>query len=53
MIARMAKFFTALGGAAVQIVNLGLVDGDAQHWITVVAGVLTAAAVYMVPNASQ
>lgn len=48
--ARIAKFLTALAGAGAQILNLGLVDGEAQHWITVVVGVVTAAAVYLVPN---
>lgn len=47
---RIAKFLTALAGAAAQVVNLGLIAGTAQHWVTVAAGLLTAAAVYMVPN---
>ena len=47
---RIAKFLTALAGAGTQIVALGLVEGDAQHWVAVLVGLLTAAAVYAVPN---
>lgn len=47
---RAAKFLTALAGAAAQVVALGLVDGTAEQWLTVAISVLTAAAVYMVPN---
>lgn len=50
--ARIAKFLTALAGAAAQAVNLGLVSGDAQHWATILIGVLTAGAVFAVPNAT-
>ena len=48
--ARIAKFLTALAGAAAQAVTLGLISGTARSWATVVIGVLTAAAVYLVPN---
>lgn len=48
--ARIAKFLAALAGAAAQAVNSGLIDGDARNWLTVVIAVLTAAAVYLVPN---
>ena len=48
--ARIAKFLTALAGAAAQVISLGLVSGDAQNWVAVVIGVVTAAAVYLVPN---
>jgi len=48
--ARIAKFLTALAGAAAQAISLGLVDGDARNWVTVIIGVVTAAAVYLVPN---
>lgn len=48
--ARIAKFLTALAGAAAQAISLGLVDGDARNWATVIIGVITAAAVYLVPN---
>ena len=51
--ARIAKFLTALAGAAAQAVSLGLVDGDARSWATVIIGILTAAAVYLVPNAAD
>lgn len=47
---RIAKFLTALAGAGTQLVVLGLVEGDAEHWVAVIVGVLTAAAVYLVPN---
>ncbi len=50
MMKRAAKFFTALAGAAAQIVTLGVVSGDAQHWLTVAVSALTAIAVFMVPN---
>lgn len=48
--ARIAKFLAALAGAAAQAVSLGLVDGDARSWMTVAIGLLTAVAVYLVPN---
>lgn len=47
---RIAKFLTALAGAAAQAVSLGLIDGDARSWATIIIGVLTAGAVYLVPN---
>jgi hypothetical protein len=50
-LARAAKFLTALAGAAAQAVSLGLVSGTARSWATVVIGVLTAGAVFLVPNA--
>lgn len=49
--ARIAKFLTALAGAAAQAVTLGLISGTARSWATVVIGMLTAGAVYLVPNA--
>jgi len=49
-IAQAAKFLTALAGALAQALTLGLVAGAARGWATVVVGVLTAAAVYLVPN---
>lgn len=48
--ARVAKFLAALAGAAAQALSLGLVSGTTRGWLTVVIGVLTAAAVYLVPN---
>jgi len=48
--ARIAKFLTALAGAAAQLVALGLVDGTTQGVLTVAISVLTAAAVFLVPN---
>lgn len=47
---RVAKFLTALAGAGAQLIALGLVEGDTQHWVAVTVGVLTATAVYLVPN---
>lgn len=46
-----AKFLVALAGAVTQIIGQGLIDGDAAQWLSIIAGVLTAIAVYMVPNA--
>lgn len=48
--ARIAKFLAALAGAAVQAISLGLVDGDIRSWVTVAIGLVTAGAVYLVPN---
>jgi len=45
-----AKFLTALAGAGAQIISLGLVKGTTEQWMSVAIGLLTAAAVYMVPN---
>lgn len=50
---RAAKFLTALAGAGAQIISQGLVDGAAAAWLGVAVGVLTAAAVYLVPNTPQ
>jgi len=47
---RLAKFLTALAGAGAQIVASGLVDSRAEHWINILVAVLTALAVYLVPN---
>jgi hypothetical protein len=49
-VSRMAKFLAALAGAATQAVSLGLVEGTARSWATVIIGVLTAGAVYLIPN---
>lgn len=46
----IAKFLTALAGAGAQILALGLIDGPAEQWVTIAIGVLTAAAVFLVPN---
>lgn len=48
--ARIAKFLTALAGAGAQIIALGLADGTASKWLTVIISILTASAVYLVPN---
>lgn len=48
--ARIAKFLTALAGAGAQIIALGMVDGTAENVVSVTIGILTAAAVFLVPN---
>jgi uncharacterized membrane protein YphA (DoxX/SURF4 family) len=48
--ARVAKFLTALAGAGAQALALGLVTGPAQSWVSVGIGILTAVAVFLVPN---
>lgn len=48
--ARIAKFLTALAGAGAQLVALGLIDGAAENAVSVGIGVLTALAVFLVPN---
>ena len=50
MIQRAAKFLVALAGAATQVITLGLVAGTAAQWTGLGVGLLTAAAVYLVPN---
>ncbi len=47
---RIAKFLTALAGAAAQVISLGLVDGTTQNMLTVGISALTAVAVFVVPN---
>jgi hypothetical protein len=47
---RIAKFLTALAGAAAQVLALGLLDATAQSMVSVGIAVLTAVAVFMVPN---
>ena len=44
------KAAVAVLAAAAEIVNLGLVHGTAQHWISSVLAVAAAAGVYVVPN---
>lgn len=47
---RVAKFLAALAGAAAQAIALGLATGTARGVLTVGISVLTAAAVFLVPN---
>jgi hypothetical protein len=47
---RIAKFLTALAGAGAQLIALGLVDGAAENITSVAIGLLTAGAVFLVPN---
>lgn len=49
---RVAKFLAALAGAAAQLAAMGLVDGQAQQFLSLAVGILTAAAVFLVPNSS-
>lgn len=44
------KFVTALSGAAAEAISLGLLSGQAEHWVTGGLAVLTAFLVYLVPN---
>jgi hypothetical protein len=47
---RIAKFLTALAGAGAQVLALGLLDDKAQAIASAGIAVLTAAAVFLVPN---
>ena len=48
--ALFAKFLTALAGVAAQAITLGLAVGDVAKWVTLGIGLITAVAVYFVPN---
>lgn len=47
---KIAKFLTALAGAGAQLITFGLITGTAQNVVSVATGLLTAIAVYLVPN---
>lgn len=47
---RIAKFVAALAGVAAQVVASGLVDGAAREWMSQGIAILTAVAVFLVPN---
>lgn len=47
---RIAKFLTALAGAGAQVLALGLFDDKAQAAVSACIAVLTAVAVFLVPN---
>lgn len=47
---RIAKFLTALAGAGAQVLALGLLDDKAQAVASAAIAVLTAVAVFLVPN---
>lgn len=47
---RIAKFLTAVAGAAAQLLALGLISGPAENVVSIAIGVLTALAVFLVPN---
>ena len=49
---RMAKFLVALAGAATQIVSLGILSGNAKGVATSLVSLLTAVAVFLVPNST-
>lgn len=46
----IAKYLTALLGAAALAVTQGLIEGTAAKWVAVIISVATAAGVYVVPN---
>ena len=46
----LAKFLAALAGVAAQAITIGLATGDVAKWVTLAVSLLTAAAVYIVPN---
>lgn len=48
--AKIAKYLTALLGAAALAVSQGLIEGTAAKWVAVIIGVATAMGVYVVPN---
>jgi hypothetical protein len=48
---RYRKALVGIGGVLAQIIALGLVDGTALAWLQVAAAAVTAALVYLVPNA--
>jgi hypothetical protein len=48
--AHIAKFITALVGAASLAVTQGLIEGTAAKWVAIIIGVATALGVYVVPN---
>jgi hypothetical protein len=47
----VAKFLTALAGAGGIAIANGLAKGSVAAWLSVAIGILTAVAVYLVPNA--
>ena len=47
------KAVVAVLAAAGELVNLGLVHGTAQHWISTILTVAGAAGVYVVPNGKR
>jgi hypothetical protein len=50
LLASAKKFIAAAVGAVGEILTLGLLHGTAQHWATVLVGIASALAVYLVPN---
>jgi hypothetical protein len=44
------KFGLTLAGLLAQVIELGLLHGDALHWAQVASGALAAVLVYQVPN---
>jgi hypothetical protein len=50
---RIAKFLTALAGAGAQLLALGLIEGRAENVASIAIGILTAAAVFLVPNEGE
>lgn len=50
---RYRKFITAVLGAALSAVSLGLLDGTAAKWVTVSIAFATSLGVYTVPNSEN
>jgi hypothetical protein len=48
--AEVAKFLTALAGAAALIVTQGLATGAVAKWLSIAISIVTAVAVFLVPN---
>jgi hypothetical protein len=49
--AEVAKFLTALAGAGGIIIANGLATGDVARWLSIAISIVTAVAVFLVPNA--
>ena len=47
---RTPKFIAALSGLGAEAISEGLVSGTGGKWVAIGFGVLTAAAVFLVPN---
>jgi hypothetical protein len=48
--AQIRKFFVAFAGVLGIVLTANLLPEDWAHWVSSIAGVLTAAATYLVPN---
>lgn len=52
-IAEIRKTLVALAGLITQAVALGVLHGEALHWAQLVLAALTAAGVFLAPNADK